>query len=259
MFGFLKQGQWFEDFSDHSVVYTRWTHDEGPSDSYPVVIVFDPKAEERARSRKLTTIGVITVDFSSAAIVQDQMPDGAVVLAIKSTVDAGFESRCAKAKLKANLLATQTGGKARHYFVLLDDVDQLKAALTDLMLPSGAAVSVWERDDLPGLLDWLSPSRLETWAMRDDDVRAVFAERGDNGVQPRDARFFFDGGNQSALAEAASKIGFKVETENGPTIISKDMPITPDEMNALNRIFSDWVDVFGVDYDGWEAAMLVKN
>ena len=259
MFGFLKQEAWFEGFSDQCVVYTRWTHDEEPSDSYPVVILFDPKAEQRARLRKLTTIGVITVEFSSAAIVQDKMPAGAVVLSVKASVDATFEARCAQANLKANLLATQTGGGARHYFVLLESVEKLRAALAGLELPPEANLNVWERGDLPALLGWLAPSRLESWALRDDAVRAALTERGDDGVPPRDTRFFFYGGDLLALAEAASKIGFKTEAQGEPTVISKDMPVTADEMSTLNGIFSEWVDAFGVEYDGWEAAIVAKN
>jgi hypothetical protein len=259
MLGFLNQKPWFEDFSDRSVVFTRWTHDEDPTNSYPVVIIYDPEAAERARTRDLKMVGVITAEFAPDAIVSDRMPDGPLVMKLRRTLDDALESACSQAKLKANLFATQTGGDTRQYFLLLDSVEKLRAAVSTLPVPAGIVLQVWERGNLPELLSWFKPSRLEAWSVRDDEVRAVFAERGDDGVLPRDARFFFYGGDQTALAEAAMRSGFTVETSGEPILVSKDMPITADELNALNRVFSDWVDAFGVTYDGWEAAMLVKN
>ena len=258
MLGFLGQRPWFEDFSDRSVVFTRWTHDEDPTTSYPVVILFDPEAADRARTRGLKMIGVITAEFAPDTIVSDRMPAGPLVMKLRRALDDALESVCSQTKLRANLFATQTGGDTRQYFLLLDNVEKLRAAVSTLPVPPGVVLQVWERGNLPELLDWFSPNRLESWSARDDEVRSVFAERGDDGVLPRDARFFFSDGNQKALAEAAVRSGFKVET-SGDSVLSRDMPITADELNALNRVFSDWEDAFGVTYDGWEAAMLVKN
>lgn len=249
---------WFEDVSDRAVVFSRWTHDEDPSASYPVVITYDPDATGRAHARDLTIIAVITAEIAPGGIAADQMPDGALILQLRSALDDVLADTFARAKVKATLLATQTGGGARHYFLLTDSVGGLHAAVSHIALPADITLNVCERGDLPALIAWLQPSRLEAWELRDDPVRQVFTERGDDGTATRDARFFY-GGDQSALAEAAGRLGFKIEVSDGLVIASKDMAITPDELNSLNRVISEWVDAFEVEYDGWEAAMIVKN
>ncbi len=259
MLGMFSQKTWFEDFSDRAVVFTRWTHDEAPSDSYPVVIIYDPEAAGCANARKLANIAVITAEVAPKGVGADQMPDGALIMRLRAALDDVLADACARAKVKAGLLATQTGGGARHYFLLTDNVEALQAAVSKIAPPADIALNVWQRGDLPALIGWLQPTRLESWELRDDQVRRVFIEHGDDGTGPRDARFFFYGGDQSALAEAAAGLGFRIEVSDGPVIASKDMAITPNELNALNRVISEWVDAFEVDYDGWEAAMLVKN
>ena len=259
MLGMFSQKTWFEDFSDRAVVFSRWTHDEAPSESYPVVIIYDPEAAARAHARKLANVAVITAKVAPKGIGADMMPDGALIMQLRAALDDALCDTFSRARVKAGLLATQTGGGARHYFLLTDNIEPLQAAVSKIAPPADITLNVWERGDLPALMGWLRPSRLESWELRDDQVRRVFAERGDDGIAPRDARFFFYGGDQSALAEAAAGMGFKIEVSDSPVIASRDMPITPDELNALNRVISEWVDAFGVDYDGWEAAMLVKN
>ena len=259
MLGIFGQKSGFEDVSDSAVVFSRWTHDEDPAESYPVVILFDSEAAGRAHTRGLTHIAVVTAGFSDEAIIRDQMPDGALIMQLRAALDQAFTDICAKMKVKANLLATQTGGGARHYFLLTDDVEKVRNAVLTVTAPRSISLNVWKRDDLPSLVGWLEPSRLESWTLRDDELRSVFAERGDDGVGPRDTRFFFHGGDQQALGEAVIQAGFKREPSQGVTTASRDMPITADEMNPLNVVFSEWVDAFGVDYDGWEAALLVKN
>jgi hypothetical protein len=259
MLGMFSQTTWFEDFSDRAMVFSRWTHDEVPSESYPVVIIYDPEAAARAHARKLADVAVITAEVAPKGIGADLMPDGALIMQLRAALDDILSDTFARARVKAGLLATQTGGGARHYFLLTDNVEGLQAAFSRIAPPADIALNVWERGDLPALIDWLQPTRLESWELRDDQVRRVFTEHGDDGIAPRDARFFFYGGDQSALTQAAVGLGFKIEKSDGPVIASKDMAITPDELNALNRVISEWVDAFGVDYDGWEAAMLVKN
>lgn len=260
MIGLFKQKPWFEDFSDQSIAFPRRTHDDDPADSYSLVITYDRRAADRASARGLSKIVVVTVGFPLAETGEDRMPKGDVVMALRSSLDQNFAAVCEKAKVKANLLATQTGGGVRHYFLLLDSVGRLDPLIREMPLPAGLELDVWERGDLPALISWLSPDQLEEWASRDGQVRSAFAGRGDDGKAPRDTRFFFLGGEQDRLAEVARQAGFDVLTDDGgTTIIRKDMPITVDDIGAENRVFREWVNDFGVEYDGWEAELLVKN
>jgi regulator of RNase E activity RraB len=95
-------------------------------------------------------------------------------------------------------------------------------------------------------------------AIRDDEVRRVLAEHGDDGQVPRHTLFYFYGGRVDELRNAAVSAGY----ETRPTaaqdglVLEATLPVDAESFEAQSQRMQAWADEFGSEYDGWECMVV---
>ncbi|MEL6876726.1 MAG: ribonuclease E inhibitor RraB [Pseudomonadota bacterium] len=85
----------------------------------------------------------------------------------------------------------------------------------------------------------------------------LFEENGVNLSDERHTIHYFYDGDFEGLAAALSKLGYTVRpTANNDGVIAEAIEVTNEEwrINTL-RALSELANEYGVEYDGWEAAM----
>jgi hypothetical protein len=93
---------------------------------------------------------------------------------------------------------------------------------------------------------------------RDAKVRAVLAERGDDGHLPRHTLFYFYEGDCEGLSAAASAAGYEARpSAAGPTfgagvVLETPTAVDDETFERLSEQMQAWAEEFGCTYDGWE-------
>ncbi|ATP18907.1 ribonuclease E inhibitor RraB [Sphingobium yanoikuyae] len=86
----------------------------------------------------------------------------------------------------------------------------------------------------------------------------VFADRGEDFGDARHVLHFMDGGNFEALGASLRELGYAVKpTVNADGIIAERHEAIGEEWRTTTlAALCDLCDSYGVEYDGWEAAMM---
>ena len=96
---------------------------------------------------------------------------------------------------------------------------------------------------------------------KDDVVRRILAEHGDDPSRPRATAFFFYGGDLRGLAEAAVHEGFTADLHAGRPgmddclILSTSTALDENSFQDFNDLFGEWAEEFASRYDGWETEL----
>ena len=89
------------------------------------------------------------------------------------------------------------------------------------------------------------------------DTLNIFADRGEDFSDVRHVLHFMYGGNFEALAASLRELGYAVKpTVNADGIIAERHETIGEEWRVTTlTALCDLCDAYGVEYDGWEAAM----
>ncbi len=257
----LRGGPWFEDLADGSFPYRRRSHDQDPADDYKLVMMFDPQGLVRAREAGLSEMVTLTLAFDPARVRDDRMPEGEALTAVYAAMDDSFDALFSKARMRARLIGTQTGNGQRVYFLMVSRAADAVALLNAMPAPEFVQPDAEPRPDGEHLAEtWLRPDPLENQCAKDDSVRQVLRDRGDDGTRPRDTRLYFYGGDLEGLAEAAGEAGFRCEptAQNDGLVLSADLPVDGDTFDGLTRTLLQWAELYDSEYDGWECALALN-
>lgn len=94
---------------------------------------------------------------------------------------------------------------------------------------------------------------------RDAAVRAALADRGDDGLTPRHALFYFHGhGAHDELCEAARRAGFLARGQDDCTVLENTLAVDEASFTPVSTLMQSWAAAFQLDYDGWECALVTQ-
>jgi hypothetical protein len=95
---------------------------------------------------------------------------------------------------------------------------------------------------------------------RDTAVRAVLTDHGDTGETPRDATFYFYGGDIKGLTAAASRAGYQTQPTVGKegVILYTETAVDEASFETHSIRMENWAIEFDSEYDGWECQLMVQ-
>jgi len=95
---------------------------------------------------------------------------------------------------------------------------------------------------------------------RDAAVRAVLTDHGDTGETPRDATFYFYGGDINGLTAAARRAGYQTHPTAGKegVILHTETAVDEASFEKHSTQMEAWAIEFDSKYDGWECQLMVQ-
>ena len=237
----------------------RWMlYERVASDGKPLVVVART-GNAQVQTLLLKGLATVVICRTDPTNVNDQgMPQGTNRLySIEDKLD---EELLAAGALR---VASVTGqGQRRMFFVHHGPIDFLPVLQTNLV--PGFICDASEVDDRQALIQFVTPTSLESQLNGDQDVIANLQKSGDDGHSPRKTDFWFYGQRQSlgSLAANLKAHGFSVDHWlSGPTgvVLSRKMPVDFAAFQALTPIIVGAAEQSAVDYDGWETFIVTQN
>ena len=96
---------------------------------------------------------------------------------------------------------------------------------------------------------------------KDDAVRQLVTQHGDDPTRAHATVFYFYGGDLQGLTEAAVQQHFTVDLREGRAgaedcaVLSTTTALDEETFQDFNDLFDGWAEEFGSRHDGWETEL----